>query len=95
MSETVRSRWTPADESRLAELIERKRRITDENMGPVTSLVTSFECEVLRSPIQCGGDLYPMLRSFLIDHADYVRDALEPFDSGVRTVYPLENTHGK
>ena len=75
----VKSRWTQRDESMLAELIERKRRITDENMAPVKELCNNFSNGIP------GNRVGPSeLADWLVGHADSIRDALEPFDSGVR-----------
>jgi hypothetical protein len=69
MSET-RSRWTVADEARLAELTERKERIMAENRQPVFDLVSKSEF----------GGFSSSLTGWLIANAEGLRDALEPFD---------------
>ena len=84
MNETVRSRWTQRDEAMLAELVERKTRITAENMGPVNLCMTHLERWVL-AEFDSGvdGRFYPRLAEWLVRNADSVRDALEPFVSKV------------
>jgi hypothetical protein len=52
-------------------------------MGPVTQLLLDLEDRFLRAGQQAT-ILYPILASWLAENAEAVRDALEPFDSGIR-----------
>lgn len=73
MNTVIKSRWTAKDESNLADLIQRKERIMRENRVPVEEVVHMM-----------GVDQPDLVVRELINHADAVRDALEPFDSGAR-----------
>lgn len=73
----TRSRWTTSDEARLKELVERKHRIMTENREPVVELVVA-------SGLAESTSMVAPIVAWLIDNADEVRDALEPFDSGSR-----------
>ena len=66
---SVRSRWTLADEARLLELQERKARVEAQNRGPVETLVLAIP----------NTDVTP-LTNWLIVHAGPMRAALAPFD---------------
>lgn len=76
MNGKVTSRWTPADEAKLVELAERKARIMSENERPVIELVD-------KHLYSFGGDAEALAEALIV-HADELRDALEPFDSGRR-----------
>jgi hypothetical protein len=78
VNSTVRSRWTNDDEARLQELVERKRRIVEQNSEPIKVLASTFGLEGF------GVSDVGVLVRWMIENADAIRDALEPFDSGVR-----------
>lgn len=69
-------RWTQQDEAELKRLTERKRKLFDQNVKAVRKLV-----------INCGlaDENSDNIAENLALNADAFRDALEPFDSGVRT----------
>lgn len=69
----VRSRWTARDEADLAERVERKRRIMEENRGPVLELVETAPVE---SSVERGN-----LVEWLIAEANALIGALTPFAS--------------
>lgn len=82
---TVRSRWSAREEAQLQELIERRRRIMEENREPVLVIVGTFRPD----PDRIDGantlqEFHSQVADWLIANADALRDALEPFDSGVR-----------
>ena len=77
----TRSRWTATDEARLLELSERKERIMRENLAPVRLLVSAAPIGMERS--HDGKVEHEALVEWLIANADSLRDALEPFGSGV------------
>lgn len=83
----VRSRWTPEDQARLDELTLRRQRIMDTNRTPVVAVMAAV-CESLVAkgfePIDVN-QLAGALADETIVRADALRDALQPFDSGVRT----------
>ena len=76
MNQEAKSRWTSKDEAALNELVERKRRIMEENREPVRRALQRMA--TLISDVDEG-----VVDEF-IANADAFRDALEPFDSGMR-----------
>lgn len=64
--------WTKADQAALDELTARKERVMLEQREPLIEVVN-------RMPAKSQA-----LVDWLIHNADAVRDALQPFDSGVR-----------
>ena len=86
--------WTPADEQALHMLTERKNRFMEVSTAPLGPIVID-----LTPPSLTELDRFPIkeyaLRKFmvkmLINKADEIRDALAPFDSGVR---PADTTEG-
>lgn len=83
MNTTVKSKWTSHDEALLLELTERKQRIMEERRGAVRQIVqrADYERWVL-GPQEVDVEA---VTDSLIAAADALRDALAPFDSGVRT----------
>ncbi len=79
--------WSRRDEQVLAELLERKRRFELTARMPVHDVVNRIRAAL-------GGAYGPdqMVDEF-INNADSIRDALAPFDSGVR-VAPSDSTPG-
>ena len=69
---TVRSRWTSKDEATLQELLERKKRIDQQNREPLQILVA------------CGGSIdgcdIDLLTDWLVENATRLRALLAPFD---------------
>lgn len=81
----VRSVWTSRDEAALLELTERKQRVMAEMRAPVDRLVASMnEASVLKGGSGCGLGDHDTWVDVLIEHAEALRDALAPFDSGTR-----------
>ena len=68
-------RWTNREELQLQQLIKRKNELTIMNMAPLVDLVK-------RENLQEFGN--EEIAECLAACADSFRDALEPFDSGVR-----------
>lgn len=68
--------WTQREEAALKELVERRARIMAERRKPLDAIATHIEADTVR------GD---SIVDSLIKHADALREALRPFDSGVRT----------
>lgn len=68
----TRSRWTARDEADLVERVERKRRIMEENRGPVVVVAQAMAMNV--------GGAADILADELIANAAAVRAALRPFD---------------
>lgn len=67
--------WTPADEYRLRTMQERKDRVLAARRKPVEDLVRAMPARAFDEET---------VTSWLIDYAEAMRDALAPFDSGVR-----------
>lgn len=67
--------WSKRDEENLNLLLMRKKEFNSHYMPPVQKIAEAIS-------------ELPVARRFdwLIDQADNIRDALEPFDSGVRGV---------
>lgn len=70
-------RWTIADEADLQRAIDRKERVTAANMAPVISLIRFAGME--NEPLSADS-----IAAAIVAQADAWRDALGPFDSGVR-----------
>lgn len=78
----LKNKWTPQDEAALKGLAARKEAFESEAKAPLTKFVVQHNLRV-------GGELLnPRAHSdtvaLLIANADALRDALAPFDSGVR-----------
>ena len=74
-------RWSPADQQKLNELIERKKTFDEEMLKPIDELLART------LTIDAGPGIAKSqrkIRTWLIWNADAVRDVLAPFDSGVR-----------
>jgi hypothetical protein len=69
----VRSRWTSKDEAMLRELIERKKRIDEQNREPLRMIVRES------SPAEID-NLGESVTDWLIENATQLRVLLEPFD---------------
>ena len=71
--------WTKLDEAMLNELQERKAAFELARIRPVIEMV----CKV-HPKITDYGAVIQEIADRMIEHADMIRDALAPFDSGVR-----------
>lgn len=72
-------KWTRTDEAMLTELLRRKSEVEAKLMGPLNALlVKQFEWAFP------GEFDLKHLGQILAENADAFRDALKPFDSGVR-----------
>lgn len=87
----ARSRWTASDEAQLQELTERKARIMTEARLPLLSVIHSIRADwqrlsdsVQQNTLEDPDALQDWVAEQLIANADALRDALAPFDSGVR-----------
>jgi len=60
--------WTPEDEARLTELIERKRRVHDAGLNRIRDAMAGLP------------DGFEDLVQFMAENAQVIRDALLPFD---------------
>lgn len=69
--------WTPADDDRLAEMQARKQRVQKARMDPLAALVGEDMPHIRQ---HMANDI----AEWMAQHADTLRDLLQPFDSGVR-----------
>jgi len=74
--------WTSRDQAALADMINRRRAFYERNTVAVKHIVVSIRMGIGSSPTD------DELVEELIAKADAIRDALEPFDSGVRAGSP-------
>lgn len=86
----AKTQWTHEDEAAFLEMSERRERVVGERTARVDAIVSEItKYAGLGNVPACPGspDMRPSnekLRAALIARADEVRDALAPFDSGVR-----------
>jgi hypothetical protein len=85
------SRWTQREEDQLRELVELKARVMREKRDPIVHLVTGmFHLRAgtsdPRSTVKSVLEISDVewIVEWLVENADAIRDALAPFDSGVR-----------
>lgn len=78
MNTTTRPTWSKRDEAVLQEMIRRKQAFELTARMPVHDVVARIRTAL--------GAIYgpDQMVDALITHADAIRDALAPFDSGVR-----------
>lgn len=67
--------WTAADEAALNEMAARREAVMEKRRAAVGAVVDAFYYGGIGSVDIVDG---------LIEHADAVRDALKPYDSGAR-----------
>ena len=79
-------RWTAQDEAQLQQTLARKAEILSKTREP---LVNTIELMIVKHDIRHRE--LPDIADVFIDYADQIRDALQPFDSGVR-VQEITNT---
>ncbi len=87
MNTTSKPTWSKADEQRLAELTARKSKFEAVNEAPVRAVILKIDPDLAHD-----GRALDALVSAYVDHAEEIRDALAPFDSGVRA--PDDSTPG-
>ena len=76
MQEKVRNVWSPRDEAALSDLVARRERIMREAREPLVTLVATL-------PVGSSSQ-DELLIDWMIENAEGLRDALDPFDSHVR-----------
>lgn len=79
MNTTTKPTWSKRDEAVLQEMIRRKQAFELTARMPVHDVITRIRAAL--GAVFYGPD--QMVDEF-INNADAIRDALEPFDSGVR-----------
>lgn len=83
----MKNQWTPRDQAELDALQKRKDAFETEARKPLDAVVKQLDLRVgMVNPLNPGaGRPHPdSVSDLLMQHADALRDALEPFDSGVR-----------
>ncbi len=84
--------WSKADEAELQSMLKRKATFTEEAERPVRSVIVAVRTSLDNSLGNCSldwsdltsNDGVEILVATLINYADSIRDALAPFDSGIR-----------
>lgn len=74
----IRSVWTAKDEAALAELQERRSRVMAEHKQAVRAVLQNDDPW---ASVPCEHPADESLVNWLIENAEPLRDALEPFDS--------------
>lgn len=68
--------WTEADEIEFCKLAARRKRVTESRLKAVTDAV-----QLIATTYKLPA---PELAAQMVKRAEQIRDALEPYDSGVR-----------
>lgn len=89
----MKATWTPADEAQFQALAKQRDEIRGRNESAVRIVAASIRRTVAEknpTPSSAASDteLTSELARAMILHADSIRDALAPFDSGVREKLP-------
>lgn len=79
-------KWTPNDEAQLQRLLQAKTEFEKTAKKPLLELMHDLMDRLN------GAWQYADLVEVMIDRADDLRDALAPFDSGVRPTSPSDST---
>lgn len=90
MNTTNTPTWSKRDERDLQDLLKRKQAFDAAAHAPVLDVAIKIK-SLINSMVE--PDANESLVSALINYADDIRDALEPFDSGVR-VAQSDSTSG-
>lgn len=88
MNTTTKPTWSNRDEAELSELQKRRQAFIDTNKPAVRKAVIACYDGLENQPVRLEG-----IVNIWIDNADAIRDALAPFDSGVR-VAQSDSTSG-
>ena len=76
----LKNKWSQRDEAALTELLDRKKAFEAEARAPLNKIVADMAQSLGPQ------SLYPwQIVDLMIARADALRDALAPFDSGVRS----------
>lgn len=78
--------WSLRDEQTLQALVERKQAFETEARAPLNKLIADMKLNLgFEAPTSAPTEPYPKrIVDAFIARADELRDALKPFDSGVR-----------
>ena len=90
MNTTTKPTWSKRDERDLQDLLKRKQAFDAAAHAPVLDVAIKIKL-LINSMVE--PDASESLVSALINYADAIRDALAPFDSGVR-VAQSDSTSG-
>lgn len=80
-------KWTPNDEAQLQRMLKQKAEFEFEALKPVGEIASDLAAFL---HIRKWGATD--IAKFLTEHADKLRDALAPFDSGVRSPSSSDST---
>ena len=80
-------KWTPNDEAQLQRMLKQKADFEFEALTPVRAIASDLAA-FLHNRKWGATDI----TKFLTGYADDLRDALAPFDSGVRPPAPSDST---
>lgn len=83
MNTTFKPTWSNRDEAALNDLQQRRKAFIDEHKPAVRKAIVATYEGLDNQPVRLEG-----IVNVWIGHADAIRDALEPFDSGVRAGSP-------
>jgi hypothetical protein len=80
-------KWSVQDQRALDDLIERKEQFMTINQAPIEEIVVGLTpghlTDLEKLPVKTHA-LRKYMTEMMINNADQIRDALAPFDSGVR-----------
>jgi hypothetical protein len=81
----LKNKWSQRDEAELACLLDRKKAFEAEARAPLNKIVVDMGLSLAPSQSLGPQPPYPSrIVDLLVARADELRDALAPFDSGVR-----------
>lgn len=82
----MKNQWSPWDEQELQALVKRKQAFESEARAPLNKLIADMKLNLgFEAPTSAPTEPYPKrIADAFIARADALRDALAPFDSGVR-----------
>jgi hypothetical protein len=87
------SSWNQVDESLLQQMLARKQAFQAAAIAPVEAIVFALtpdsQTPLGKFPVKLQA-MRKFMVKMLIDNADSIRDALAPFDSGVREARPSQ-----
>lgn len=83
MNTRARPTWNARDERMLQDLRQRHQAFLDDNTPAVRAVILQLYANLSNNPTMLEGTV-----KVWIDNADSIRDALAPFDSGVRAGSP-------
>ena len=90
------TKWTPADEAQFQQLSKQREEVRSRHESGVRIVASSIRRAMVERMQEVCPDRVPTeteaalaLSRAMILHAEALRDALEPYDSGVREIAPM------